>query len=821
MIDRIKQTNALKKILNENFSYKTIVIKAEPGAGATYFIKYHCEKDGILFVENRFNTFVSALMRALISYKENSFIDHIKQFHGSNLIDSISLGTDSYLLEKTLTDWYNQEYKLEYEKTRDDVSSFTIDFKSIVIDFLNKISCKYIAFEKFDDSTECEQIIEFIAVMRNNNIFLNNKDEKTQKNSEIKTKDFIVITSYTDRYNRDLIGVINIEPFDSSEDYKELIKTKLPLNSEQMTNELSIVLFHNFKGSPKKLDNFLKVCEEDLNLCKTDRELYETIIYKSREYVEQIDALAEDILLALYFSKVALQNRILQEIIFLFNSVPASVYAEKVEILRARELLIKQGIYLRITDKGIAHISAKQLAKAENKSDVCRAWIASLKELIKHRPNVLNEEQATAILSNIFLELPIKSDKDISDNCEIVKKHADRLKAMGSENIAAKYYAAIIRYLTKFINHYSEAMNIAHILYANGYYVECEAFLKDLQSTVKNNNVDEQFDYYMLRGNCNMLADNATAEDYYRQAESLNTDKKLIATGCKLMAMVESNNENKRDAAKKEYSEIIKSVDISKYGYLSLCRNALDFQNNQAAIQTLEKWENCNDLNEVYKIKQNLALNYIKCGKIDEAKILLNDTLQYCETQIPKEISYPLINLAVICLYQHFNCDKEVDKIKLLLQARTYIIKAIDHASSYYAMRLSRLHNITILSYIYNLQNNPYNISHSRLVGLRQTMRESIKRDNRNDFRAVARSYLALIASARITNDLEEARKDFCEGFSSIAEQSGQQPKYNELLTALDIKGREPLVFQQFEAECDEYYKEIRFEPWLISLTHY
>ena len=39
MIDRIKQTNALKKILNENFSYKTIVIKAEPGAGATYFIK--------------------------------------------------------------------------------------------------------------------------------------------------------------------------------------------------------------------------------------------------------------------------------------------------------------------------------------------------------------------------------------------------------------------------------------------------------------------------------------------------------------------------------------------------------------------------------------------------------------------------------------------------------------------------------------------------------------------------------------------------------------------------------------------------------------
>ena len=100
-------------------------------------------------------------------------------------------------------------------------------------------------------------------------------------------------------------------------------------------------------------------------------------------------------------------------------------------------------------------------------------------------------------------------------------------------------------------------------------------------------------------------------------------------------------------------------------------------------------------------------------------------------------------------------------------------------------------------------------------------MRESIKRDNRNDFRAVARSYLALIASARITNDLEEARKDFCEGFSSIAEQSGQQPKYNELLTALDIKGREPLAFQQSDAECDEYYKEIRFEPWLISLTHY
>lgn len=99
--DRQNKTDeCFEKILNENFSYKTIVIKAEPGAGATYFIKYHCEKDGILFVENRFNTFVSALMRALISYKENSFIDHIKQFHGSNLIDSISLGTDSYLLEK-------------------------------------------------------------------------------------------------------------------------------------------------------------------------------------------------------------------------------------------------------------------------------------------------------------------------------------------------------------------------------------------------------------------------------------------------------------------------------------------------------------------------------------------------------------------------------------------------------------------------------------------------------------------------------------------------------------------------------------------------
>lgn len=805
MIDRINEKKKFLNINEENSDKKVIVIKTIYGAGATYFINYFCKSSQLSIEKKDSESFTYSLIVTLLKeYKDKlvNYIDHImnNSMQYKLIYPLIGWDEENSILATKLYNYLKNSVFFEYQTSTKSKSKLIISiprsikksFRNILQSFINSLDISYIIYDKFNVESDSVEICEFIGEVY---------------------KTHIIITQNIELYKKYELNAIAIMNFNSSVFYEEFLKGKTTLQSEVKLKKLADNLFHLLSGSPKKLNLVLLKCQSDLNHCKNEDEIVKTIEQCCRNYIDEENFLFNNnIIRILYFAENTnwdtLKN-ILAKI-----EVDSNLFNQRyLQLLNDGDIVNDLG-RLFLKPKLKAAMNLEIFYSAETIVTTCTQLLCIINRLIEDQEY---NDEIERIAMNI-IETYYKGTKEIPLAYKSkVFSYAHKLLLNSRGKEAARYFAMIPDLYS--LCHSDNFLKIADLLYKNGYYYECSNLL--LPAYIKDMSKSEQSQAYLLLAYCNMLLDNTLSIQYFDEVLKLNDDNQLFALSGKLMSEIET--QGLTDKIKTEYKNAVKQYKDKPQtaGYVSLLRNALDFENNDEAINTMEvglKYAlNFNIIEEEYKIKQNISLNLIKAQQFSKAEKYLADVENYCKNFEIKELSYPLINLSTIKIFYFFNTN-DFSQAEM---ARDYAMKALDYASSYYAVTLSHTNFMTAISILKTEKDNKYNISDERMLSIRQQYYKDTLENKRIDNRVTVKRYLALIASARITNNVDEAKKYLYELCYNHSEKFGKHVnKINTIINEMGINDLPHYENIRTDDSCKEYALETRFEPWLISLTH-
>lgn len=802
MIDRFNETRSFNNLTCEKSDKQTILIRTISGAGSTYFINQKCQNDLIIFEKETNEPFSFRLFVNLLNYFEQDLKDYLTKLKSDYTLVSpyINWGLNKEKLADLFSKYYRERTLLEYEYTNVNKKSFNSpsqeflrkDFKELIYKFVTKLKKTYLIYDKFDELNDSYEISDFIGNVNKTHIIVTQKPEIYSK------------------YKHNYLEILN---FNDSKFYEEFLSQRISLRSGKKLTALAKDLFHVLNGSPKNLDIIISQCKNDLFRCKNEEEILNTIKLRCKQYIEEKHIVLHDTLIRiLYFAEevsVSLIKSIFTEICFSDQTFE-----------RRCQQFISNGNIIENWDK----------ISLSNRTKIAFEW-----EIMNTKENKLYEINSFLSIVNNYLDkhdltddiqkMIINAIKTIYDaegsipTCyiDIVVNYAKSLYG-NMHFLEAAYYFSIIPNLSSYIE-YSNVLSIARLLYNYGFYAQCAQFLENVNFAELSNL--EKSNIYLIFANCNMMQDNIYSIEYYDKVIAFNDNNKLLAIGGKLMAQIETQGLtiNINTLYRNIIDEYKKQPEME--GYVSLLRNALDFEKNNKALEIMHegldyaiKFDN---QKEIYKIKQNIALNLIKANQLNEAENYLLDVKKYCYLFEKKEVSYPLINLAVIELYRYF----ETKKYEFAIKAQNYAMQAIDYATSYYAVTLSNIHYLTAMSILKTESTNKYNLSEERIKSLRKYFLQSTREDTRKDNRVVIKRYLALISSARITGDEDEAKEYLREVCTYHSDKFGKHVnKINKLIKDMGITDLPSYPNEEIDDSCSEYHLETRFEPWLISLTH-
>lgn len=819
MVDRKSETKKLKDLVENNSDSIKIVINGDSGAGKSFFVnQYIFNTDNTKNIRIDFaknynceSKFIELLINSLYDIKKSIFIDFFKCCENDYLLVYPQIcenNSDEEIISIVKEHYYKNDkliYKSMQEKTKklfhkakqDRNKKYTIKLleysvKTVLSMFINSIQEDTIVFDNIDD------------------IFV---DETIQFVNSLNKKIIFVITSILPKnYGQRSIEIKNFKTEDFQY-FQEMLETYFPLikysNLEEMAKTLNFILH----GSPKELALLVGKVKNEIDNCSNDEQVKQ-IIYS--EIDKQSNIINDDsniiILYLLFFHEEKISKDEFEKLFFsdecnsfLFNKTLNNFRQFKlidesngIQCSNITKFTLNSKLYSNSFDIALLYKCIAVITKALNKFE--------------------NNTILLQILSNIIINMRHINYEENAYNFHILK-YAELLFENGKNKKSAKYYSAVISNISEYYKDNKELLlKIINLLYNEGYYKDIYAHLSNIN--VDDWNINNQFEYYFCLANCSALVDNIKSIDFYDKAIRLNNKDSLKAITCKLLVQLECcSNTYEFNLVYKEYNDVVakyKEQNNDK-NYIALLRNALDFQDINTSLNTmklaLKLAEENSFYDELCKIKQNMSINLIRIGQLEEAEKLLNDVFEYCKNNLEKELSYPLINLSNISIYNYFiNGNK-----KCILKSVEYSTMALDYASSYYAETLSELQYLTALSLVYKEQIG--NVSKTRIKELRNIWYEKTLENNRKDNRIVQKTLLCLIASSRITNDIEEAQKYLITLYNSNKELVVKvSSKINKLIKELDLINLLPLLE---ETPCSEYKKEIRFEPWLISLTHY
>lgn len=823
MIDRINESQKLKELLNETCPKQTILINGESGAGTSYFVNSHfLENERIIFKrESITDTFAICLFKTIV----NQYLEKFKEFLNEYEVDYIWNKPKINFFQdgaKNLIEYLANSYKdnsidfvFEYSpsnpkhikpkkkglfnRNKEPLKTLVIKrkFRQIITEFIDILDEKFLIYDKFDSKEDSELIQDFIAYLH--------------------SKVNILIVESKEYYSNYEHNCILLTKFENVNYFLELLRSQITLQSETSIKHLADKLYYTLKGSPKELILLINHCRHELQNCQSDEDIIETI---SKECKIQLEILTNTInlfiLQDLYLAGGSLSYNFIIDFIGKQTKLSSERIIDNIDLLFKNGLLEISGIDIILTGRAKAYLSLELFKDKHQSHKIYLDTLASINNYIP--AEMFTDLNVQKLIANTVLSLNKIGQKENTYN-HIVKNYADKLLKNNNLSSAAEMYSILADHISSL--NYNEIYEIAKLLYEEGYY-------KESFSTLLNCNVDKlnkstKFNYYLLLANCNMLIDNKLAIEFFNNAITLDTKDKLIAIAYKLLCELETREINDVESLKDEYYKIIKTYEKTprKSGYITLLRIALDFQDNDTAIATMRKGlslaEHYGMNEEIYKFKQNIALNLIRGGCLDEAEKLLYEVHMYCIENSRKELSYPLINLSAIKIFKFF----ESGNFDYAVAARDFAMSANDSASSYYAITLSNLFYITSLSILYTMKNNPYNISHDHLRSLREYRFSKVTNNLRMDHRSVVKPCLSLIASACLTDDFDQAEKylrELCKHKNNIGKAA---IKVNRYISQLGITDIEKLQETEIDKTCQVYQTETRFEPWLISLTHY
>ncbi|MDE6240797.1 MAG: hypothetical protein K2M08_00060 [Anaeroplasmataceae bacterium] len=763
-IDRQETKDILDASINDIF---IVIVGKDPQIGKSAFMhEYLKDKKGLIFqydiltdARSYWVEFVSKWL-----YEEKKIDELLKIIHtNENLIQTFS----------NINSFDDLNVIQEVVEKLSSLSISEFDFYQAINNIFPKEEYTYFCF---DDTFMIDSIsldkIKKLQSLNNRKVYFTYDETKLNWKSELVKDSLKNITS------------VNIKEFKEINDYALLLSQFFLFESESEKTDSTRILYTLLKGNPGLLVNSIKEFQhnvinpnsirqfidfirekfnEETNLNKTIKLFFAIFVISEENFTK--DEIAEILGLSLpdevfdkycYISGMMMGRPVYSLSYFYYNLLKLTSDEEKIVI----NLLIQ----FFLLDTNRFTITSKLLKKIKNP----------------------NEFELKGVLLNL-----INSTKNIEEKIFLI-------------DYFSQYFIIENSFLPKSIHSYAE------LLFINGYY---ESAYKYASLIDKN-----QYKNLILIGDIEFLLSLPSCSDTYKLALNISSNaiEELEVVSKLIMALSIKKDTISINHAEKLFKETLKKYKDSEeiYRLYRYSNNIMPF--SESIKLTSKALSLCkNKSEEYYKIQHNITMmklalydNVVDLNYVEE----FDQVFDYFKNKnLFHEAAYPLVNKGTFYMY-------------LYIKTRTnsYLEKAIQtyslanmYARSYYARNIAKTGWLIANSYY--IMNNANLIKLQFLRECRKNIYSNIKNVN-YDVRAKRYIYLSLVVSAKITNDIEEAKYYLKESKEIMLRY--EKLKYNALCIELGCD-EEMLDASQIKTDrCDLYVKSTELVPWVISFGH-
>lgn len=763
-IDRQETKDILDSSINDLF---IVVVGKEPQIGKSAFMhEYLKDKKGLIFQYDMLTDARSYWVEFISKwlYEEKKIDELLKIIHtNENLIQIFS----------KIHSFHNLNIIQEVVEKLSSLSIAEFDFYEAINNIFPKEEYTYFCF---DDTFMMDSIsldkIKKLQSLNNRKVYFTYDETKFNWKSDLVKDSLKNITS------------INLKEFKEINDYALLLSQFFLFENDSEKTDSTKILYTLLKGNPGLLVNSIK--EFQYNVINPNsihqfidfiREKFneKTIFNKTIKLFFAIFVISEEHFTKDEIAKIlglSLQDEVFDKYCYISGMIMGKpvyslsyFYYNLLKITSIEEnIVINLLIKFFLLDSNRFTITSKLLKKIKDP----------------------NKFELKEVLVNL-----INSTKDIEEKIFLI-------------DYFSQYFKIEDTFFPKSIQEF------AKLLFMYGYY---ESAYKYASLIDKN-----QYKNLILLGDIEFLLSLPTCSNTYKLALNIssNTIEELEVISKLIMALSIKKDKNSRNYAKKLFKETLEKHRDSEeiYRLYRYSNNIMSF--SKSIKLTTKALTLCKDKSEeYYKIQHNITmmklalydkvedLNYVE--EFDQVyDYFMNENLFH-------EAAYPLVNKGTFYMYLYIKTN-----------ANSYLENAIQtyslanmYAKSYYARNIAKTG--WLIANSYHIMSNANLIKLQFLRECRKNIYSNIKNVN-YDVRAKRYIYLSLVVSAKITNDIEEAKfylkesKHFMLNYEKL--------KFNELCYELGCV-EEMLDTSQIKTDrCDLYVKSTKLVPWVISFGH-
>lgn len=795
LIDRKKAKDAFRNLISSQDDWIYIIGKF--GIGKTYFIKNIINEEKTIYCEPNHSF---EYWREILKEIQSDISDILLKLLQHNILKLKNNCKFNNLSNK-------EKYNIVEEAIVKEIYSQT----TIISKFLGEYLSKKYNYIVLDNLFKCD-IKTYNWMVNLLDVFTKTKNCYVVAICDI-DKCWISNELESDLFNK--FSRIDIDKYDDSQAYYDLINSVIPFDNSEMLNRISEELYKNFNGSAHTILNLISIIKKDgLVNTKSDKEKKKFImgkaIHLSSKIIQNIGYIEKEILAVLAIAPNALSVKALKGILDCdstsinigINSCLDDDLIERIYNIRTNATEYK------LTNSFSKDTYIKQFKETEIRFFYEKIYRAYKLKII----NLTNEQSLEIAIkteSEYVNSIAVKCFKDISlDDHDISYK----------EKLLNAYLSMKCSQIPKCIC----TMKIVNILYIYGHYQNAYNVI----CKIKSNNFE--FDYWMKKGDIEHLLLHPNTAKTFEKASKLpgiTVSQMLSAINRQIMALTQENK-SELEKARTFYMKI-----ISKYGneecngLIELYRNsnnifsyseALEFtiKGYNLAIKLNNKIEKLKTLHNICMLK---VLNGNYYSKLNNKNLNIEpDFNMICNefenrAEFLHELSYPLLDLGTL---EMFSFVEDIEKnTKNLYSAKKYFSRAQIYAKSFYAKNIANVSLLIVNSYLHKEDEEYIIAARKRIFDNYSSNAKNIK-----DFRVHRKILFALATSSSITNHIEEGVKYLRLSKPHVFED--ETLRYNNLCDDLKIPNEKIDYTPIDPSKIREYHKNSKFVPWLISFGH-
>lgn len=630
---------------------------------------------------------------------------------------------------------------------------------------------------------------------------------------------YIIVICDTDKkwsyqeLKEDLCGrfsKINVNKYDDSDAYYELINTVFHFNNEQILFDIAKKLYKNFNGSAQNILTLIKLLSNELdlkNLSDTEKEelILKKATYLTLEAFKSLNYSSKKLLALFALSPVPLNLKNITEILEISEEVVVDAVLEC-----QNNDLIKSHINGSVTEYSLTDFLTKETyIQFVNKNQILYIY-EKLFRAYKSNQIHLNDEDA--------VKLAMKANATELDELSFSYFHGIS-SYLKDKNVFAELLNDYIIYCNN-LPAYLLNMLYVDILYSFGYYQTAYKLI----TSIKQDN--ETYDYLMKKGDIEHLILHKNTADTFERAAKVNgitISQKLSAVNRQIMALTQEDK-SKLTYARKLYCDIVKKYSNDECdGLVELYRNSNNIFPYKEALEYSIKGYNMakklnNDIEQI-KTLHNICMlkllngNYSNALKHPNLSIepnfeMICDAFEKNNT-FKHELAYPLLDLGTVDMFNYIKTKKQED----LLSARKHYSRAQLYAKSFYAKNIAETSLLVVNSYLYKDDSKYVKEMRKQMFNKYMNIKNCIK-----DFRVHRKILFSLTVSAVITDNYAEGQEYLLLSKPHVFE--GETLRYNALCDVLGISNEKIELPILNEISQTPYNTTIEFVPWLISFGH-